>query len=349
MADKSLSEMESLVGESVTTSRNVTVEAGKVAEFANALRDHRPLFRSSDVATAAGYDTTPAPLTFTRISYFPRYRPVGVGRGLGFDLGFAPERVVHGEQAYQFDRPLYVGETLTGITTLRDVFQRDGSNGGTMTFAVLETEFETREGERVLTATNTRIETGEGTGQQEESRTDGGRPRKSASPESGRRTRNDDGPRLPDSHIDDTDLLSDGGRSSNHGSYEPGDSGPELVVPDLQRKDFVKYAGASGDFNRIHYDEPYAHAAGYDSVIGQGMLTAGYVSRMITDWFGLAAIRQFSTRFQAQVRPGDTLTVSGTVTDVSGGSCPTTEAELAVTNQTGATVLTGTVTASNEA
>ncbi|MDZ7746567.1 MAG: MaoC family dehydratase N-terminal domain-containing protein [Halobacteriales archaeon] len=72
-----------------------------------------------------------------------------------------PPALIHGEQAYEYERPLYVGDVLTGDTTLTDVYQRDGEGGGTMTFAVLETAFTDEDDDLVLTATGTSIETGQ--------------------------------------------------------------------------------------------------------------------------------------------------------------------------------------------
>lgn len=160
MPAKSLSQLRDLVGESVRTVEDLTIEAGKVEEFARAVGDENPAFRDDDAARRQGFDTVPAPLTFTRVSYFPRHRVDGVGFDWGFDLGFDDERVVHGEQAYEFERPVTVGETLYGVTTLTDVYQREGSSGGTMTFAVLETEYFDEADERVLVERLTRIETG---------------------------------------------------------------------------------------------------------------------------------------------------------------------------------------------
>lgn len=97
-----------------------------------------------------------------------------------------------------------------------------------------------------------------------------------------------------------------------------GDVGPQVVVEELTREDFVRYAGASGDFNPIHYDEPYATDAGNPSVFGQGMLTAGIAGNVATEWFGVAALRRFETRFVDRVWPGDTLVVEGEVTGVDG-------------------------------
>ena len=121
-----------------------------------------------------------------------------------------------------------------------------------------------------------------------------------------------------------------------------GDRGPAVVVENLERRDFVKYAGASGDFNPIHYDEPHAKAAGYDGVFAQGMLTAGIAAHAVADWFGLANVRRFSVRFQAQVWPGDTVTAVGEVIEVTTESeRAVVEAEVRVTNQNDEVVLTG--------
>lgn len=161
MPSRPLADLEEMVGDTHRTVVDFAVERGKVAEFARAVRDPADVYLDEDAAREAGYETIPAPPTFARTSFFPRYRPEGVGHDLGFDLGFDRSRVVHGEQSFTYDRPLYVGDVLTGDTTLSDVYQRDGRGGGTMTFAVLTTEFTDESGARVLEAENTRIETGQ--------------------------------------------------------------------------------------------------------------------------------------------------------------------------------------------
>lgn len=129
-----------------------------VAEFAQAIGDTSRIYTDPDAARQAGYPAIPAPPSFTRVAYFPRYRPEGIDRDLGFDLGFAPDYVVHGEQSYEYKRPIYVGDVLTGETTLLEVSQKEGQRGGLMTFATLETQFFDGDGEHVQTAQNTRIE-----------------------------------------------------------------------------------------------------------------------------------------------------------------------------------------------
>ena len=129
-------------------------------------------------------------------------------------------------------------------------------------------------------------------------------------------------------------------------SVAVGDEAPEVVVEDLERADFVRYAGASGDFNPIHYDEPYATEAGNESVFAQGMLTGGFAAHAVADWFGLANVRRFTVRFQSRVFPGDTVTAGGEVTAVERtGEATVVDADLVVTNQDGTEVLSGSATA----
>ncbi len=61
-----------------------------------------------------------------------------------------------------------------------------------------------------------------------------------------------------------------------------GDALPEVKVAKLTRTDFVKYAGASGDFNPIHHDQTFAEASGNPTVFAMGMLNAGILSRVVT-------------------------------------------------------------------
>ena len=82
----------------------------------------------------------------------------------------------------------------------------------------------------------------------------------------------------------------------------------------LSRTDFVRYQGASGDFNPIHHDEEYAKGAGFPTVFSVGMLQAGILGAFATDWLGATNVRRFGFQFREQVWPGDTLTCTGEVT-----------------------------------
>jgi acyl dehydratase len=76
----------------------------------------------------------------------------------------------------------------------------------------------------------------------------------------------------------------------------------------------VQYAGASGDFNPIHWNERIATSVGLPNVIAHGMLTMALAAQMVTDWLGdRSLLTAFQGRFAGMVLPGDELTCSGTV------------------------------------
>lgn len=325
-------ELEELVGETRTTVEGLRVEAGKVEEFARALSDDDPIYRERDAATDRGFSDVPAPLTFTRTGRFPRY-----GTDESLDLGSHPEYVLHGAHAYEYERPLVVGDVLRGETALTEISEREGDRGGVMTVAEVETAYYDRADERVVTERATVIETDGAVSE----------PTEDQAAESGA-----DNPNLDDgvSSDDPTVLATTAPEPARAGDLDAVDSAPEVVLGPLHRRDFVRYAGASGDFNPIHYDEPYARAAGNPSVFGQGMFTAGVAAHAVADWFGLGNVRTFTVRFRSRVWPGDTITATAAVTDVDrvdGSDCPgdegaeRVEADLRVTRDDGETVLTG--------
>jgi acyl dehydratase len=127
-----------------------------------------------------------------------------------------------------------------------------------------------------------------------------------------------------------------------------GDEAPPLVIENISRTHFVRYAGASGDFNPMHHDDTVATSIGNPSVFGHGMLTAGLMARVLKDWFGPAALRRFQVRFSKQVWPGETLTCTAAVTgvrDAEESDVGLVDVECQVVNQDGEAKLTGTATA----
>ncbi|MFC6086901.1 MaoC/PaaZ C-terminal domain-containing protein [Sphaerisporangium aureirubrum] len=120
----------------------------------------------------------------------------------------------------------------------------------------------------------------------------------------------------------------------------------QVVVTDLKRTQIVMYAGASGDFNPLHTDEPFAtKVAGNPTVMAHGMLTMGLAGRVLTGWFGHENIRRYRARFKAPVWPGDTLTVTAAVTSVATVDGERrAELTLSAVNAAGTEVLTGTAT-----
>jgi acyl dehydratase len=89
------------------------------------------------------------------------------------------------------------------------------------------------------------------------------------------------------------------------------------VARSLQRGDLVRYAGASGDFNPIHWNERLAADVGLPNVIAHGMLTMATVARLATDWCGdSGAVVSYGVRFtKPVVVPDDG---AGAVVEVSG-------------------------------
>lgn len=129
-------------------------------------------------------------------------------------------------------------------------------------------------------------------------------------------------------------------------AVQAGDARETRLVEGLSRTQIVQYAGASGDFNPLHHDEPFVRErAGMPGVFAHGMLTMGMTGRVLTDWFGAESIVEYGARFAAQVSPGDTLTASAQITAVGPvGESGDQELDLALTtfNQRGEIVLAGT-------
>ncbi len=116
-----------------------------------------------------------------------------------------------------------------------------------------------------------------------------------------------------------------------------------VVVTDLKRTQIVQYAGASGDYNPLHTDEIYAtKIAGYPSVFAHGMLTMGLTGQAVARLVGAENLVRFGVRFTAQVWPGDTLTVRGSVVRiVDGEGGPVAEISVSTVDAEGREVLSG--------
>ncbi|HEV7887709.1 MAG TPA: MaoC/PaaZ C-terminal domain-containing protein [Acidimicrobiales bacterium] len=121
-------------------------------------------------------------------------------------------------------------------------------------------------------------------------------------------------------------------------SLAAGDVLPERAFGPLTRTDFVRYQGASGDFNPIHHDEGFAQSAGFPTVFSVGMLQAGLLATYCTDQFGPENVRRFKVQFREQVWPDDVLTCRATVARVEDGLV---HLDLVVTRQTGGTAVVG--------
>ncbi|MGY0059468.1 MaoC family dehydratase [Streptomyces sp. LZ34] len=87
-------------------------------------------------------------------------------------------------------------------------------------------------------------------------------------------------------------------------SYDDVEVGTELPAQEfpVTRADLVRYAGASGDFNPIHWNEKFAKEVGLPDVIAHGMFTMAEAGRVVTDWAGdPAAVVEYGVRFTKPV------------------------------------------------
>jgi hydroxyacyl-ACP dehydratase HTD2-like protein with hotdog domain len=101
-------------------------------------------------------------------------------------------------------------------------------------------------------------------------------------------------------------------------SLKIGDEIPELIKHPTTRQ-LVQYAGASGDFYEIHYDQEFARSVALPGVILHGLLKAGYLGQLITDWLGdRGTLKTFDVSYRGLDVPGQPYRCRGRVTGVEG-------------------------------
>jgi acyl dehydratase len=121
-------------------------------------------------------------------------------------------------------------------------------------------------------------------------------------------------------------------------SVNVGDTLPAQDFP-IQRVDLIRYAGASGDFNVIHWNERVAKSVGLPNVIAHGMFTMATAVRVVTDWAGNpGAVVEYGVRFTRPIAvpdPGEAvLHVEGTVREVRDDGLVDVELTATVDGQT---------------
>lgn len=130
-----------------TSKSKVVVERGPVANFATAVCDTDPVYRDPQAAKEAGFDSIPVPPTFPFVmsnwGEFPEIQPADkpTGNALGEVVGplmASGGIILHGEQEFEYHRPVSVGDVLVGEGKITDAYTKE-SKGKTMTFVVTET------------------------------------------------------------------------------------------------------------------------------------------------------------------------------------------------------------------
>jgi acyl dehydratase len=132
------------------------VERGKIREFALAVGEDNPVFFDPEEARRHGLPDIVAPPTFTVTQLWEVPRDEREKR-LGARLDY--ERVLHGEQEFRYRRLPVAGEILKGVMRISRDVTKEGRRGGTMRFVTYESRFVDADGEEVLTANYTLLET----------------------------------------------------------------------------------------------------------------------------------------------------------------------------------------------
>jgi acyl dehydratase len=261
----------------------MVVEEGKVHEFAQATR--------SDLAEHLRERDPVSPVTFLAASQLWMQEQNLAWRGVQRDFA----TILHGEQEFVFHGPPpRAGTELTGQQEIDRVYQKQGRRGGAMTFTEAVTRFWTSGSDQPLVEMRSVSIS-----------------RSAAPPEA-------DGAAGGASDAEAGEL-----RSVEEPREAPAEAAaeafPAFVDEPLTVTDFVRYQGASGDFNAIHHDNAFAQAAGYPSPFAVGMLTAAIAANRVTERFGADSVRRYAVRWSDQAWPGDVLTYTGVlVTDHAG-------------------------------
>ena len=134
----------------VTGAWKVTVERGPVSQFAAALQDDNPIYRDAKVARDAGFGNIPAPPTFTfAMPFWGAFTedqppdPTGGTNPMHTVMGelFAKGALVlHGEQEFEYHKPVEVGDVLVGEGVIKDAYEKE-TDSAVMTFVVIQTEW----------------------------------------------------------------------------------------------------------------------------------------------------------------------------------------------------------------
>jgi acyl dehydratase len=127
------------------------VERDRVIQFADAIGDQDPRYRDPEAAKPAGFPEQLAPPTFPTVMQIMTSGQVVLDQELGLDYS----RVVHGEQEYEWHRPIVVGDVLKATPRLADIYAR-----GPNEFLIVEAEITDANGEVVCVARTTLLSRG---------------------------------------------------------------------------------------------------------------------------------------------------------------------------------------------
>ena len=135
---------QSFVGRTYPPSPVYEVGPAKIKEFVDAIGDTDPVHRDREAARAAGFADVVAPPTFTTILCLSVINTIVADPQLGLDYG----RMVHGDQGFEYHRPVVAGDRLVTVGSVESIMSRAGND-----FITLKAEITTEAGEPRVTAT----------------------------------------------------------------------------------------------------------------------------------------------------------------------------------------------------
>jgi len=125
----------------------------EVLAFADAVGEHDAVYRDPEAARKAGYPEQLAPPTFVTKLQIMTSGQVVLDQELGLDYS----RVVHGEQGYEWRRPIFVGDVLLAVPRIADIFAKKSNE-----YLVIESHVKDANGETVVIGRTTLISRGTG-------------------------------------------------------------------------------------------------------------------------------------------------------------------------------------------
>jgi acyl dehydratase len=137
------------LGRTFPPSEPYEVSRVKIAEFADAIGDRNPAYRDRGAAQAVGYPDVIAPPTFPIVISMTSSRRAVMDPGLGLNYAM----VVHGEQRFEYSRPITAGDVVTAEVTISDI-REVGRNE----LITTQTQIRTVEGEHICTVYTTLVE-----------------------------------------------------------------------------------------------------------------------------------------------------------------------------------------------
>jgi len=262
------------------------VKAEETVPFAEALGDLNPLYVDEEAAKKSKFGSLLAPPTF----------PVTLAAGtmdpnLFFELELNFASIVHGEQEFEYFKPLKVGQKITIEGKVADITERQERNG-TLDVVVLETTGYDEAGEKIYIARGTLLskrleEGGQGSGVRDQG--------------------SDPDPPPP---------AREGKRISTPPSFaslQEGDEIEPMAKPEITKQSLIDYGEAALDGNPMHTDDEFAQDAGYPGVFAQGMLSMGFLAQYLVERFGIESLRRIKVRFVEHTWPGEKIVCKAVV------------------------------------